>query len=328
MNFLTKVDIDKFPKLIEHNHSILTIGSCFAENIGSYFTKYKFNSIVNPFGVLYNSESIKNSLQLTITNRKFTKDDLVFEQDEWHSFFHHSSFSHHQPEQVLENINKASRDTNEFLSQVDWVIVTLGTSYVYRHKEKNIIVSNCHKIPQKEFTKGFLSVEQNTANLKEIIKLIRAKSPTSKFIFTVSPIRHRSDGAHNNQLSKASLHLGIEQVIKSEENVFYFPSYEIQIDELRDYRFYARDMFHPSDEAVEYLWERFSEVCLSEKCNQLVNEISKIVIASGHRVRNIKSKKNQEFAADYISKIKKIKDKSPYINFENELNKFYSYLDK
>ncbi len=328
MNFLTKVDIDKFPKLIEHDHSIFTIGSCFAENIGSYFIMYKFNSIVNPFGVLYNSESIKNSLQLAITNRKFTKDDLVFDQDEWHSFYHHSSFSHHQPEQVVESINNASQNTNEFLSQVDWVIVTLGTSYVYRHREKNIIVSNCHKIPQKEFTKEFLSLEQNRANLKEIIKLIRTKSPASKFIFTVSPIRHWGDGAHNNQLSKASLHLGIEQVIKEEKNVFYFPSYEIQIDELRDYRFYAKDMLHPSDEAVEYLWGKFSEVCLSEKCRQLVGEISKIVAASEHRVRNTKSKRNQEFAADNISKIKKIIEKYSYINFENELNKFYSYLDK
>jgi len=327
VNFLTTVNIDKFPKQIEHKDSILTIGSCFAENIGSYFTNYKFHLIVNPFGVLYNSTSIKNSIQLAVEKRKFTKDDLIFDQDEWHSFFHHSDFSHHDPNEVTQKINITSQEVNEFLTEVDWIIISLGTSFVYRHKEDNLVVSNCHKIPQKEFYKEFLSVEENILNINSIIKLIRENSSKTKFILTVSPIRHWKDGAHQNQLSKAGLHLAVKKVIESTKDVFYFPSYEIVIDELRDYRFYAKDMLHPNELAVEYIWDKFSEYCLSSSCQNLISEISKITQASKHRVRNPKSKKNKEFAISNISRIKKLKEAYPYLNFQEELNKFYSYLD-
>lgn len=328
MKFLTTVHIDRFPIQIEHDNSILAIGSCFAENIGSYFLKYKFDSLVNPFGVLYNSASIKNSIQLAIENKSFSEDDLIFDQDEWHSFYHHSDFSSHKLEDVITKINAATKDVNEFLKSVDWIIISLGTSFVYKHKSQDIIVSNCHKIPQKEFKREFLSVDENAKNLNTILDLVHSLNPKVKFILTVSPVRHWKDGAHQNQLSKSSLHMAIDNVIKENKDVFYFPSYEIVIDELRDYRFYAQDLLHPSKEAIEYIWERFSDICLSDNCKPIINEINKIVQASKHRVRNPSSTKNKEFAAANISKIKELQDKHAYLNFDEELNKFYSYLDQ
>ncbi len=325
MKFRTEIEIEPFPIKIEHNDSIFTIGSCFAENIGNYFLKYKFNSLVNPFGVLYNAASIKNSFELITSEKVFAKDDLIFDQGEWHSFFHHSDFSYHSAATVLENINHNSKLVSDFIKKVDWVIISLGTSFVYRHIEKNIIVSNCHKIPSKEFSKEFLTVEENSNNISELINLIRNESPKAKIILTVSPIRHWKDGAHQNQLSKSSLHLAVNNIINSFENVFYFPSYEIVVDELRDYRFYNIDMLHPNDQAVEYIWEKFSQTVFSDKCKLLITEIRRIIDASEHKIRNLHSVKTKEFASSQINKIKSLVKIHPHLNFDDELKKFFLY---
>ena len=325
MKFRTDIEINPITPQIEHNQSILTIGSCFAENIGDYFSKLKFDTLVNPFGVLYNSASINSSIELALAAKPFTAVELIFDQGEWHSFYHHSNFSHHEPGIVLEKINVSAKHVREFLEKVDWVVLSLGTSFVYQHKERNIIVSNCHKLPQKEFEKIFLSVDQNTVYLSNLITLIRELNPNSKFIFTVSPIRHWKDGAHENQLSKGSLHLSIQNVLEIFKGAYYFPSYEILIDELRDYRFYAKDMIHPSSEAIEYIWEKFSENVLSKSCLKLVQEIDKIVQASQHRIRNVNSPASKQFASKNISQIEKLVKEYPYLNFETELNRFSEY---
>jgi len=328
MKFRTKIEIEPFPIKIEHNETIFTIGSCFAENVGNYFLKYKFNSLINPFGVLYNTASIKNSFELITLKKVFTKDDLIFDQGEWHSFFHHSDFSNHSAATVLENINHNSKLVSDFIKKVDWVIISLGTSFVYRHIEKNIIVSNCHKIPSKEFSKEFLTVEENTNNINVLINLIRNESPKAKIILTVSPIRHWKDGAHQNQLSKSSLHLACNNIINSFENVFYFPSYEIVIDELRDYRFYNIDMLHPNDQAIEYIWEKFSQTVFSDKCQLLITEIKRIIDASEHKIRNLLSVKTKEFASSQINKIKSLVKIHPHLNFDDELKKYFLYLNE
>lgn len=328
MKFRTEIEIEPYPIKIEHNETIFTIGSCFAENVGNYFLKYKFNSLINPFGVLYNTASIKNSFELITLKKVFTKDDLIFDQDEWHSFFHHSDFSSHKFEDVLEKINSNTKNVAQFIKNVDWVIISLGTSFVYRHIEKNIIVSNCHKIPSKKFNKEFLDVEENSINISELINLIRNESPKAKIILTVSPIRHWKDGARQNQLSKSSLHLAVNNIINSFENVFYFPSYEILIDELRDYRFYNIDMLHPNDQAVEYIWEKFSQTVLSDKCQLLITEIKRIIDASEHKIRNLHSVKTKEFSSSQINKIRSLVKIHPHLNFDDELKKFFLYLNE
>ncbi len=326
MKLTTPINIEPIKYKIEHDHSVLTLGSCFAKNVGAYFQKLKFNSIINPFGVLYNSASIKNSINLTSQKKIFTKEDLIFDQGEYHSFYHHSDFSHHEAEKSVHLINSTFAATYDFLKKTDWMIISLGTSFVYRYKATGLIVSNCHKIPQTKFDKLLLTPEQNYSNLKELIDLQRSINPNTKFIFTVSPVRHIKDGAHNNQVSKSSLILAVNSLVNENDNTFYFPSYEIVMDELRDYRFYDKDLCHPNGQAIEYIWDKFIYSCLSDNCRDVVREIDKVVIAASHRVRNIHSSKNKEFAKKQIERIYELKSKFPYLNFENELQKFNSYL--
>ena len=207
------------------------------------------------------------------------------------------------------------------------MIISLGTSYVYEHKATNIIVSNCHKIPQKEFEKKLLSPDDNFKNISEIIHIQRSLNPDTKFILTVSPVRHMKDGAHNNQLSKSSLLLAVDGIVQSFNNVYYFPSYEILIDELRDYRYYNKDLIHPSEQAVEYIWEKFSETCFSYECQKLIVDISKIIKAANHRVRNRSSRKSKDFFRKQLSKIKKLQLQNPNLDLSKELKTFSSYLE-
>ncbi|MCZ7602414.1 MAG: GSCFA domain-containing protein [Melioribacteraceae bacterium] len=328
MKFRTEIQIEPSKRKIEHNDSIFTIGSCFAENVGEFFQKYKFKSMINPFGVLYNTASIKNAIEFTKNEKVFTIDDLVFHQSEWHSFYHHSDFSHHRSENVLQKVNNRLKEVCSFLENVNWFIISLGTSFVYRYIEKNIIVSNCHKIPQGNFQKEFLSVQENVSYLSELITLIREVNSNVSFVFTVSPVRHWRDGIHENQLSKSSLHLAVNEAVNNFDNVYYFPSYEILIDELRDYRFYAKDMFHPSEETIKYIWEKFNENYFSEDCQTLVGKIDKIIQASNHKIRNPKSDLTRNFAKEHINHIRELEKIYPHINFADELNKFSSLINE
>lgn len=327
MKFRTEIQIKSLAQKIEHYESIFTIGSCFAENVGEYFERYKFRCMVNPFGVLYNTASIKNSIEFALQKKIFTKEDLIYDQSEWHSFNHHSDFSHHNHEIILEKINSISTQALHFIKKADWIIISLGTSFVYRHLEKNFIVSNCHKISPNRFRKEFLSISENSENLAEIIELIKVTNPKAKFILTVSPVRHWKDGAHENQLSKSSLHLSVNDVIQKFIGVYYFPSYEIVMDELRDYRFYKKDLLHPSEEAIDYIWKRFSESCFSKDCQFLLNQIQKVLDAFDHNIRNTKSQASKVFAAKNLDLVKEIQSKQSYIDFEKELNKFNSILE-
>jgi hypothetical protein len=328
MKFRTEVEINPPSIKIEHTNSILAIGSCFAENIGNFFSRYKFTSLINPFGVLYNAASILNSIKLSIDNNSFVKDDLIYDQEEWHSFYHHSDFSHHNYQEVLNKINQVTESVNSFIKNVDWILVSLGTSFVYKHHEKNIIVSNCHKLPSKNFEKSFLAVDENENYIHSLISLIRNQNPNSKFIFTVSPIRHWKDGPHENQLSKSSLHLAVNNIIAKHENVFYFPSYEIVMDELRDYRFYTKDLLHPSEEAIEYIWELFSNKYFSDECAKTMKELERILSAAKHRIRNVNSTSTKNFAKKNINLISELSATYDHINFDEELKIFNSYLNK
>lgn len=326
MNFRTEINIEKFPHQISHSDSILTIGSCFAENIAEYFKFSRFNVLANPFGVLYNPISIYNSLKLVINNQKFKDSDLIFHQSEWHSFYHHSDFSHHKKEQILENINSGIENTLKFLAKTDVIIITFGTSFVYKHLKNGIIVSNCHKIPQKEFKHFMLNLDETVTNIKNIVELVEQFNPKIRFILTVSPVRHWKNGAHSNQLSKANLLLAINEVIKSKNNCSYFPSYEIIMDDLRDYRFYNSDLIHPNKIATDYIWEKFSNSNFSDECSKSVNEVSKIVLAKNHRVRNSGSEEHQKFLKLMISKTNLLQQKYPFLNLNDDLSYFKSQI--
>jgi hypothetical protein len=326
MKFRTEIEIEKFESTIEHSSNILTMGSCFAENIAQYFRDFRFNVLSNPFGVLYNPISILNSLNIAIKRKAFLKSDLIQHQSEWHSFYHHSDFSNHDVDEIINNINSGIKRTNDFLKSTDVLIVTFGTAFVYQHIKSKAIVSNCHKIPQKEFKHFMLSLTEVKNAISEIVKIVRTFNPKVKFIFTVSPVRHWKNGAVNNQLSKSTLLLAIDEVVNDMANCKYFPSYEIMMDDLRDYRFYNSDLVHPNKMATDYIWEKFSSSICSDSCIQTMKEISKIVSARNHRVRNVNSDEHQKFVSSMINKIEMLHKKYKHLSLQEDLDYFKSQI--
>ncbi len=326
MKFRTEITPKSPDFIIEHSNSIVTFGSCFAENISEYFRYYKFNTLENPFGVLYNPVSIKNALLLLAEKKVFLPDDLIYHQDEYHSFYHHSDFSHHDSTVCLESINSGLENTSSFMRKGDTIIITFGTAYIYKHIDKGIVVSNCHKIPAKDFERRRLSLPEIKKEIETIIELTNRLSPNGKIIFTVSPVRHWKDGAIENQLSKASLLLAISEIIKENANCHYFPSYEIMMDDLRDYRFYNDDLLHPNKIAVDYIWEKFSSSCFSQECLDLLPRIEKIVRAKEHRIRNPHSEQNIKFVKATLRKIEELTKEYPYINWSEEKDYFSNMI--
>ena len=245
---------------ISYNDRILLLGSCFTDNIGKMLMNYGFDACCNPFGTLYNPASILSSVKRLKSCTEFTSADCIeigAGDNRTCSFYHHTSFAKATPEEFLENANATLKEASEFFHSCNKIIITLGTSWCFKHHDKDMIVSNCLKRNPNEFTRTLLEIKEVSSILQEIKDLCEGK----EFIFTVSPIRHLKDGAHGNQLSKSTLLLGINEMVK-EDSCDYFPAYEIMMDELRDYRFYAEDMCHPSQQAVGHIGERFLDWAL------------------------------------------------------------------
>ena len=254
MNLQTHIPFSKETNnLIDYNSKIILLGSCFSENIGKKFRYLKFQSVQNPFGILFHPKAIETIIKNAINKKKYTEKDVFFLNERWQSFEAHSQLSYSSKEEILQQLNKASISTNKSLKSSTHIIITLGTSWVYRLKESGLAVANCHKVPQGKFQKELLSITEIIESIAVMISLIKEINPTINFIFTVSPVRHIKDGFIENQQSKAHLITALHQVIKSHENSFYFPSYEIMMDELRDYRFYKEDMIHPNNSAINYI---------------------------------------------------------------------------
>lgn len=263
---------------ISYKDRITMLGSCFSDNVGQLLSNYGFDVCVNPFGTLYNPVSILNGIERLICKTPFTEEDCIrigAGDERFCSFSHHTSFARATKEEFIENANRKLQEAAEYFAESTKVIITLGTSWCFRNIASGNIVSNCLKRPAAEFVRERLSVTETVSCLQRMIDLCAAAVSedfkAKEFIFTVSPIRHFKDGAHGNQISKAGLLLGIEEILKN-DNTDYFPSYEIMMDQLRDYRFYAEDMCHPTAQAVGYIGERFLEWSLSEKDAILLKE--------------------------------------------------------
>ena len=275
----TPVTDDRCKVGISFNDRIMMLGSCFSDSIGRQLSDYGFNVCVNPFGTLYNPVSILNSVERLATGKEFTPEECIMigaGDERFCSFSHHTSFARASKEEFIENADKALNEAREFFLNADKLIITLGTSWCFRHNASGIIVSNCLKRNAAEFTRERLSVAEVTDALKRIQELTNAQ-----IILTVSPIRHFKDGAHGNQISKATLLLGIEEFLTGcpvdlsmnpRYPAEYFPAYEIVMDELRDYRFYAEDMCHPSQQTVNYIRERFLDWALPKEEQDILKE--------------------------------------------------------
>ena len=252
----TEIKIQPLEQTIAYGDGLLFLGSCFADEVGALCRGLGFDAMVNPFGVLYNPASIAQSVERLDTGQAFEHDDvIVVGEDQYCTFNHNTAFWSDSETALLEQTNRSLAEAHVHFMASKWVVISLGTSWVFKNKVSGKVVSNCHKLPANQFDRQFLSVEQSSQYLAEIVQ----RHPEKQFVFTVSPLRHLKDGLHENQLSKAALLLAVDKVCKTYDNAHYFPAYEILLDELRDYRFYKEDMVHPTEQAVRYIWERFAE---------------------------------------------------------------------
>lgn len=297
MQFRTAIkinEIQKPTKLIDYQSKIGLIGSCFVENIGQKLSYYKFDNFVNPYGILFNPKAIEKALEDIIQEKKYTQTDLVFENERWHSLHHHSDFSNKDSSIVLNEINTTISKTKDYLKNTSHLIITLGTAWVYHHIETDQLVANCHKISQKSFIKRLLSVSEITDSLENSIQLIQKINPSIQIVITLSPVRHLKDGMLANSQSKAHLLTAIHKVSDS-SNTCYFPSYEIQLDDLRDYRFYTSDMLHPNETAIDYIWNIFKEVWIDSSIFPIMNEVAQIQKGLLHKAFDPDSKQHKLF---------------------------------
>lgn len=321
MNLNTPVEIPSGFIPIHHAQRLLIMGSCFAENIGTLLAENKFQVDINPFGILYNPLSISMALREIIRKRLYEESDLFSYREYWHSPMHHGSFSAATPEEVVRNIRVRLEQAHKELKQLDWLMLTFGTAYVYEQKKTGKVVANCHKLPEKDFVRRRLETDEITEDYIQLLDELISLNPKIKILFTVSPIRHVRDGMHANQLSKSVLLLAIDRLMQRyPQATFYFPSYEIILDELRDYRFYADDMVHPSSLAVNYLWERFSETFFCPETQALIKECATIRKAIAHKPFHPESEEYKRFLGQIVLKIERLNGKYPYLDFEKETN--------
>ena len=311
--FTTKVEIPEAPFKIAHDDNILTLGSCFAESIGRKLDNLCFPIKVNPFGVLYNPMSVRNAIYFLLEDRRFDEQDLFHYHSLWHSFSHSSLFSGVSKEEALNKINDRLVDASILFRKTKFLFITLGTAWVYEHVQSGQIVANCHKLPAKEFVRYRLSVEDIVASYTELIWKLNSLIPDIHIIFTVSPIRHWKDGVHENNISKGILHIAVDALQEQFENISYFPAYEILLDELRDYRYYADDMIHPSDMAVKYIWDCFSEVYFSKETRNLNKEIHQFRSDLLHRPLHGESEEYEKFQRRTEEKKNTLVKKYPFL---------------
>ena len=302
---------------ISYDSKILLLGSCFSENIGDKLAYYKFQSNQNPFGILFHPKAIETLITNAINEKEYTDKDIFFLNERWHCFDAHSSLSFPNKEELLNTLNQQIKSTNKQLHEATHIIITLGTSWIYRFIESDTVVANCHKVPQKKFLKEILSVQEITASLENVLSLIKSINKKITITFTVSPVRHLKDGFIENQQSKSHLLTAIHQVIEVRNRIHYFPSYEIVMDELRDYRFYEEDMIHPNKTAINYIWEKFVDSWILEKSLKTMKEIETIQKGINHKPFNPQSEQHQEFLKNLKQKISQIKEQHSFIKFDN-----------
>ena len=306
MNFRTNIQLQKEENQIDYASKLLLIGSCFSENISKKLAYYKFDVSSNPFGILFNPKAIENLILNSLNEKIYAEKDVFLLNERWHCFDAHSDLSAMDKNELLENLNNAIKSTNKRIHESTHIILTLGTSWIYKFIKTASIVGNCHKVPQKKFAKELLSVDEIVATLKNICLQISEVNPKATVIFTVSPVRHIKDGFVENSLSKAHLISAIHEALKA-VNGNYFPSFEMMMDDLRDYRFYNRDMIHPNETAVDYIWEQFKHVWIQENTFSVMKDVETIQKGLAHKLFNPDSEEHKKFTQTLLSKIRKLK---------------------
>jgi len=332
MEFRLEFTPRPFSSRISHQHRLFLIGSCFTENIGSKLKQLKFSVLENPNGILFNPVSIIKSLGSYIENRQYKEADLFYQNESWNSWEHHSRFSHPDKNTCLQMINQSQQAAHQFLKKADWLLITVGSAFVYEIQTStgtlaepgSNVVANCHKVPTDKFHKRLLSAAEITTVFKTLLDKIAVFNPAVKIIFTISPVRHLREGFVENNRSKATLIQAIHALVDEHEQLLYFPAYELVIDDLRDYRFYAEDMVHPNYAATNYVWEKFVATAVDESSQQLMKEINLINAAINHKPFNPTSDAHKKFLKVNAEKLAQLRAQLPYVDFSAEERYFTS----
>lgn len=313
MKFQISHSIQSISNPIKHTDKLMAMGSCFTEHIGDKLAKAGFDTVVNPTGVLFNPASILISMEHILQQKVFTEDDMFHNGSLWGSLMHSTLFSSPDLEIALTNINKHIQEAHQQLLKLDYMLITFGTAWVYAVKSAGAVVANCHKLPADIFERRRLEVHEIVSNYTKLITRIKAINPDIQFIFTVSPVRHLKDGVHENNVSKGILHLAIDSLVEEFDYLSYFPAYEIQIDELRDYRFYAEDMVHPSNQAVDYIWKRFTDYAMSDETKEINKEIEAFRRLENHRPIHQDTSEYKQFLQNLEKKKKELLEKYTFL---------------
>ena len=325
--FRTPIPAINFPFKISHKSQILCIGSCFTENIGSFLSVSKFNVLINPFGIIYNPISICQVVDKILDPKPIQESELVFQDNRYYHWDFHGDYSSDNLHDCLNLLNNQKKIALDMLKDLDVLFITLGTANAFRHLDQDKVVANCHKVPNSKFERIEIPSRIITQKLEKTITSLRKLNPSFKVVFTVSPVRHIRDGIINNQLSKARLIQSVHHLAKEIDNVFYFPSYELVMDDLRDYRFYKEDMIHINQTGLQYVWDYFKESFFDTATTSLLETISKLNRDLSHRAFHPSSDEHQSFLKQLHKKINKITTDHPYLNYASEIRVLESQLN-
>jgi len=320
MDFRTQVNA-KTDFTIGYSDKILMLGSCFAENIGLKIKQAKMDAVVNPFGILFNPESIAIALEQALAGIAVGDADVFQYNGLWSGFGFHGSFSSPDKAEALHRMNIGISLAHQQTIGLTRLILTFGTAYVYRNITDGRVAANCHKLPTTNFVREMLTIEQIVSRYSTLIEQLTEANPNLHIVLTISPVRHLRDGAHQNQLSKATLLLAANQLVEQFGNVHYFPSYELLMDDLRDYRFYDADMCHPSAMAIDYIWQAMRDNCISPADNALIDDVAKIMAAANHRPLNPGTAEHKQFVKQQLNIAAQLTNLHPQIDLSEEIEK-------
>lgn len=306
MEFRTALQPLQKTGLVSHATPVFMLGSCFTDSVGGRLESDLFDIMRNPFGTVYNPASMDSQIRFIVSGETPVAEELIHAGGLWHSFLTHSSLSAPTQDALLENIRRSSRAALDFLQRAEVAVLTFGSAWVYRYNSTGEIVSNCHKLPAKLFTREMLSVDEAASYIGSCISTLRSVVPDMKILLTVSPIRHLADGLHGNQLSKATLLLAADRVVRTHDDVIYFPAYEAVMDDLRDYRFYEADMKHPSAVAVDYIYSLFADSFLTSGTKEAAAAARKLTRLTSHRLLSQTDEAREKFSSQVIQSAQRL----------------------
>lgn len=321
MEFRRELIIKPFEEKISIRDPIMLIGSCFSDNLGEKLKQNRFNVSINPNGIMFNPISITKALTSYITHHPYDQSQIFKTQEWWTSWDHHTRFSHADPDALITMMNNSLEDAHRFLKQTRWLVITLGSAWVYQ-LENGEVVANCHKVPTDKFRKKLLTVEEVLSSLDNLIHRLFIFNPGLRIMFTVSPVRHLRDGFVENNRSKAVLIQAVHHLVDKFTGLHYFPAYELVIDDLRDYRFYAEDMVHPNYQATEYVWQKFTAATMDAATLKIMQEINLVNAAKAHKPFQPDSEAHKKFRQKQFEMIIRMEKEFPFIDWKGDLDHF------